>query len=149
MQDAYIDANMTYSEDLFLDRSLQYLEEARLSGNPFTLTYAAQTAHAPIDDDWPTFYPPTVWTECVQDDPEFIGREYFCNKVKYLDYTWGLLIDHLKVHDMWDNTIIFIASDNGALPFAENLDSSDWGSNWPLRAGKYSNFEGGIRVWAG
>jgi len=149
MQDAYIDANMTYSEDLFLDRSLVYLEEARLSGNPFTLTYAAQTAHAPIDDDWPTFYPPTIWTECEQADPKYIGREYYCNKVKYLDNNWGIIIDYLKTNDMWDNTIIFMTSDNGALPYTEQGAWLDWGCNWPLRSGKVTNYEGGIKVWAG
>jgi len=149
MNESYIDANMTYSEDLFLDRTLLYLEEARESGNPFTLTYASQTAHAPIDDDWPTFYPPTIWTECFEDDPNLIGREYYCNKVKYLDYTWGIIIDYLMTNGMWDNTIIFMTSDNGAEPFTDSGPWSDWGSNWPLRSGKVTNFEGGIKVWAG
>jgi len=149
MKETFIDANMTYSEDLFLDRSLTYLEEARLSGKPFTLTYAAQTAHAPIDDDWPTFYPPTIWTECVNSDPQLIGREYYCNKVKYLDYTWGVLIDYLKTNDLWDNTIIFMTTDNGALPYTNDGPWTDWGCNWPLRSGKVTNFEGGVKVWAG
>jgi len=149
MKETYIDANMTYSEDLFVDRTLSYLEEARESGNPFTLTYAAQTAHAPIDDDWPTFYPPTIWTECFEEDPNLIGREYYCNKVKYLDYTWGIIIDYLMSNGMWDNTIIFMTTDNGAEPFTDSDIWSDWGSNWPLRSGKVTNFEGGIKVWAG
>jgi len=149
MKEAYIDANMTYSEDLFLDRSLEYLAEAKLSGEPFTLTYASQTAHAPIDDDWPTFYPPTIWTECDQTDQALIGREYYCNKVKYLDYAWGVLIDYLKNNDLWDNTLIFMTSDNGALPYTHQDHWSDWGCNWPLRSGKVTNFEGGIKVWAG
>lgn len=149
MNESYIDANMTYSEDLFVDRTLSYLEEARESGNPFTLTYAAQTAHAPIDDDWPTFYPPTIWTECSEEDPNLIGREYYCNKVKYLDYTWGIIIDYLMSNGMWDNTIIFMTTDNGAEPYTDAYPWSDWGSNWPLRSGKVTNFEGGIKVWAG
>jgi len=150
MQMPYLDANMTYSEDLFLDRSLTWLEEAKLNGKPFTLTYAAQTAHAPIDDDWPTFYPPTVWDECIQENPEYIGREYYCNKVKYLDYTWGVLIEYLKDNDMWDNTLIFMTTDNGALPYSQQIFGwSDWGCNWPLRSGKVTNYEGGIKVWAG
>jgi len=149
MQEVHTDANMTYSEDLFLEKTLEYLEEARLSEKPFTLTYASQTAHAPIDDDWPTFYPPTIWTECTEEDSSFVGREYFCNKVKYLDYTWGILIDYLKTNDMWDNTLIFMTSDNGAVPYTEGVGVSDWGCNWPLRGGKFTNFEGGIKVFAG
>jgi len=149
MKEPYIDGNMTYSEDLFLARTIQYLEEAKLTGKPFTLTYASQTAHAPIDDDWPTFYPPTIWTECRESDPDLVGREYYCNKVKYLDYNWGVIVDHLKNHDMWDNTLILMMSDNGALPNSGNDGWSDWGCNWPLRSGKVANYEGGIKVWAG
>merc|ERR550534_1787411 len=146
MTEPYIDANMTYSEDLFLARTIEYLKKAKSIGNPFTLTYASQTVHAPIDDDWPTFYPPIVWNECSD---LWKGREYFCNKVKYLDYSWGLLIDFLKESGMWDNMVIFITSDNGALPFTEQDIYTDWGCNWPLRGGKVTHFEGGIKVWAG
>merc|ERR1719285_673887 len=96
MKEVYLSANMTYSEDLFLNRTLLWLDQAQDADAPFTLTYAAQTAHAPIDDDWPTNYPPVTWTECEEEDETYIGREYFCNKVKYLDYTWGVLIDYLK-----------------------------------------------------
>jgi len=142
----FIEANMTYSEDLFLSRTLDWLAQANEKGVPFTMTYAAQTAHAPIDDDWPTYYPPIRWTEC---DNTLKGREYFCNKVKYLDYTWGILLDYLKDQGMWDNMIIFITTDNGALPYTGHDLYSDWGCNWPLRSGKVTHFEGGIKVWAG
>jgi len=149
MQEPYIEANMTYSEDLFLNRTIEYLEEAANSGKPFTITYAAQTAHAPIDDDWPTFYPPIVWEECEEEDSTYLGREYYCNKVKYLDYTWGVLMDYLKATGMWDKMLVFVTSDNGALPYTEDDLYSDWGCNWPLRGGKVTHYEGGIKVWAG
>jgi len=148
MKEPYITANMTYSEDLFYERTIQWLEEAHSSGNPFTLTYASQTAHAPIDNDWPTLYPPTTWDECEEEEL-YQGREYFCNKVKYLDYTWGLIMDYLKDTGMWDNMLVFITSDNGALPYTEQDVYSDWGCNWPYRGGKVTHFEGGIKVWAG
>jgi len=149
MYEPFLEANMTYSEDLFLDRSLLFLEEAKESGKPFTLTYAAQTAHAPIDDDWPTLYPPTIWAECEQDDPNFLGREYYCNKVKYLDSTWGVLINYLKDNDMWDNTLILTTSDNGGLPYTGQSTWSNWACNWPYRSGKVTHYEGAIKVWAG
>jgi len=145
----YVDANMTYSEDIFLDRTLEWLKDADEKGTPFTLTYSAQTAHAPIDDDWPTLYPPVVWTECHTDNENYLGREYFCNKVKYLDYTWGLIMDYLKETGMWSNMLVFVASDNGALPYTEDKEWSDWGCNWPLRGGKVTHFEGALKVWAG
>lgn len=70
--------------------------------------------------------------------------------MKYLDYTWGVLIEYLKDNDMWDNTLIFMTTDNGALPYSQQIFGwSDWGCNWPLRSGKVTNYEGGIKVWAG
>jgi arylsulfatase B len=69
--------------------------------------------------------------------------------VKYLDYTWGVILDYLKNKGMWDNTIIFMTTDNGALPYSQQTHWSDWGCNWPLRSGKVTNYEGGIKVWAG
>jgi len=149
MKEPYLAANMTYTEDVFLDKAFEYLEDAKSSGKPFTLTYGSRSAHPPIDDDWPTNYPPIIYPECAQTNPSYLGREYFCNKVKYLDYTWGKLIDHLKENDLYDNTIIFMTTDNGATPYSGMSGWSDWGCNWPLRGGKVTHFEGGLRVFAG
>jgi len=149
MREPFLAANMTYSEDVFLSKAFEYLEEVKVSGEPFTLTYGSRSAHPPIDDDWPTNYPPIIYPECAQADSTYIGREYFCNKVKYLDYTWGKLIKYLKDNDLYDNTLIFITTDNGATPYSESSGWTDWGSNWPLRGGKVTHYEGGIRVFGG
>jgi len=50
---------------------------------------------------------------------------------------------------MWDNTLLFMTSDNGGLPYTGGTGWSDWANNWPLRSGKVTNYEGGIKVWAG
>jgi len=148
MKEPDLAANQSYSEDIFLERTLQHLEEANNKGNPFTLVYASQTSHDPISDDNPSPYPPIIWTECYEEDTTYKGREYYCNKVKYLDYVWGIILDHLKETGMWDNMLIFTTSDNGATPYTAT-DWSGWGCNWPLRGGKSMYFEGGIKNWAG
>merc|ERR1712083_1099589 len=49
-----------------------------------------------------------------------------------------------KAKGMWDNTLVIMSSDNGGpVDTQENA-----ANNWPLRGGKYSLFEGGIRVAA-
>jgi len=148
-KEPFLAANMTYTEDIFLEKSFEYLDDAKSSGKPFTLTYASRSAHPPIDNDWPTNYPPTIYPECVQANVSYIGREYFCNKVKYLDEIWGNLMDYLKANDQWDNTLIFITTDNGATPYSGLDGWSDWGCNWPYRGGKVTHFEGGIKVIGG
>jgi len=140
--------NGTYSEDIFLKRTLEHFEEAQNKGKPFTLVYGSQTAHSPIDEDWPSAYPPITWEECEEENTEYWGRELYCNKVKYLDYIWGIILDYLKETGMWDNMLIFTTSDNGGTPYT-GTDWYGWGCNWPLRGGKSTYFEGGIKNWFG
>lgn len=62
--------------------------------------------------------------------------------VNLLDDIIGELVNTLKAKNMYDNTLIIVTSDNGASP--DVLESA--GSNFPLRGGKYTSFEGGIRA---
>ena len=49
---------------------------------------------------------------------------------------------------MWENTLMVVSADNGGAQYASPLGYQLWGSgnNLPLRGGKTSEFEGGIRV---
>lgn len=44
---------------------------------------------------------------------------------------------------MWENSLVVFHSDNGGEIIFKGICG---GNNWPLRGGKFSNFEGGIRV---
>ena len=64
--------------------------------------------------------------------------------VNIMDETVGDLTQALKQRGLWDNTLIVFSSDNGGpVDVQENA-----ANNWPLRGGKYSVFEGGIRATA-
>lgn len=58
---------------------------------------------------------------------------------KRLDDAMGKIIATLKSEGIWENTLLFFISDNGG-PLAQNAD------NTPLRGGKHTDYEGGIRV---
>lgn len=58
---------------------------------------------------------------------------------KRLDDAMGRIIATLKADGIWENTLIFFISDNGG-PLAQSAD------NTPLRGGKHTDYEGGIRV---
>ena len=60
----------------------------------------------------------------------------------YLDYEVGLALDALKESGLYDDTLVVFHSDNGG----EIMTQFCGGNNHPLRGGKFSNFEGGIRV---
>ena len=67
---------------------------------------------------------------------EVAGMSNFWDEVIYN------LTSLLKSNGMWSNTLIIITSDNGG-PSGTDGDAAN---NSPLRGGKYSDFEGGIRV---
>mmetsp|Transcript_22344 Transcript_22344/g.51800 ORF Transcript_22344/g.51800 Transcript_22344/m.51800 type:complete len:569 (+) Transcript_22344:28-1734(+) len=63
--------------------------------------------------------------------------------VNYMDDELGDVINLLKEREMWNNSVVVWHSDNGGEIMGAGICG---GNNWPLRGGKFSNFEGGIRV---
>ncbi|MDF2192343.1 sulfatase-like hydrolase/transferase [Paraflavitalea sp. CAU 1676] len=57
-----------------------------------------------------------------------------------LDEAVGRIVNKLKQEGLEENTIIFFGSDNGGASYTNQM------SNAPLKGGKLSHFEGGIRV---
>jgi len=58
--------------------------------------------------------------------------------VSAVDDAFQLIVDKLKAKGMWDNTLLILSTDNGG-----NLGGS--GINYPLRGGKYTFWQGGVR----
>ncbi|MBC6995076.1 sulfatase [Neolewinella lacunae] len=62
--------------------------------------------------------------------------------IEEIDHYTGQLLAHLKELGLEENTIVIFTSDNGPwLAYKELAGSAN-----PLRGGKFSNFEGGVRV---
>ena len=83
-------------------------------------------------------------------DPDYPDLAYKCRQqyhamVNIMDEVVGNITDAIKAKPgMWENTLVIFSSDNGGpVDLAENA-----ANNWPLRGGKYSVFEGGIRAIA-
>ena len=68
--------------------------------------------------------------------------------IKNLDDNVGRVIDHLSSRGLAENTIIVFTSDNGGYIGVDRKSSfsSPCTNNFPLRSGKGSLYEGGIRV---
>ncbi len=71
-----------------------------------------------------------------QDNPIYAGL------VEQMDIAVGNVIDYLRQEDLLDNTIIVFTSDNGGVVSGDNFATS----LKPLRGGKGTQWEGGIRV---
>ncbi len=78
-------------------------------------------------------------------NPKFAGkseRGLYGDVVEEIDWHVGKLLDYLKNAGLDENTLVIFSSDNGPwLPYKENA-----GSALPFRDGKFSNYEGGLRV---
>ena len=70
------------------------------------------------------------------------NRQAMRAMASYLDDEIGLVVQQLKDSGLWANTLVVFHADNGGEIMTQFCGSN----NYPLRGGKFSNFEGGIRV---
>lgn len=100
---------------------------------PLFMTISYPLAHEPLIS-----IPETEESENCQKFTNS-NRKKFCGMVKMLDIQFGIFMDHLKLMNMIDNSIIIFMSDNGAIPRVG-------GYNYPLRGRKGTPYEGGIHT---
>merc|ERR1719450_1616575 len=69
-----------------------------------------------------------------------------------LDNQIGVFVEMLKAHDLWENTLVWVTTDNGGMTIGLKEQTGgaagavySVSSNYPLRAGKATLFEGGVR----
>ena len=69
------------------------------------------------------------------------ARGLYGDVIEEIDWNMGKLLDYLKKNKLEENTIVIFTSDNG--PWLKYGEKS--GSALPLRGGKFTAFEGGVR----
>ena len=123
-----------YQDDLFFQHVEQVLANA--SANPDVPFFLFWAPHAPHD-------PYEVPEEVLDKFANITQRErrFYSAMVNYLDTNFGKLEATLRANGLWDNLLAVVSSDNGG-PVGDPYG----GNNWPLRGGKGSNFEGGVRA---
>jgi arylsulfatase I/J len=157
--------NDYYEEFVFRDRFTKVINEHD-SSTPLFLMYTPHVAHVPLQVpkayfDKFAFMKDTDETQCITQSmegftpmtsevyPGFgnITENYSCRAqyaamINLMDDNIGELVQALVENDnMWDNTLLVFSSDNGGCI----LMTESAASNYPLRGGKYSDFEGGIK----
>lgn len=109
------------------------------------LYYAHQEIHIPIE------YPPEdKFAQMCQHLPknypsDTMNRQALCAMMADLDEEVGKFADLLKKKNMWDNSLIFVTTDNGGMVEYQPEFPASVSSNWPLRGSKMTVFEGGVR----
>jgi arylsulfatase A-like enzyme len=106
-------------------------------GQPFFLYMSHYAVHTPIEED-PRFI--KRYTDAGLDPVE----ARYASMVEALDKSLGDILDFLDAKGIVGETIILFMSDNGGLS-AEGRGGEPHTHNRPLRSGKGSAYEGGIR----
>ncbi len=121
----------TYLTDNIMNHVLEFLDSRH--GDPFFLHYAPYAVHTPIHKVDSLMY----LFENRAGTPGMSNPEY-ATMIYNLDRNIGRLTGKLKEIGVYDQTLIIFTSDNGGLYRISQQK--------PLRAGKGSYYEGGIRV---
>ncbi len=119
-----------YLTDNIMQKTIDFIRESKA---PFFLYYAPYAVHTPIQGIDSLRYK-------FEKKSEYKGQKNiaYASMINNLDRNIGILIAFLKQTEKFNNTFIIFTSDNGGL-FQITRQQ-------PLRAGKGSYYEGGIRV---
>ncbi|MCM2679334.1 sulfatase family protein [Echinimonas agarilytica] len=110
----------------YVDKAIDFINQS--NDSPFFVYLTPSMPHVPLFAS-----------------PEFKGKSkggLYGDTVEEIDYHIGRLMDFLEAKDLRDNTILVFASDNGPwLGYGKHA-----GNAGPFSHGKFTNYEGGIRV---
>ncbi|EMI18485.1 N-acetyl-galactosamine-6-sulfate sulfatase (GALNS) [Rhodopirellula maiorica SM1] len=125
-------------EDRMAKEAVAFLEQH--ADKPFFLNYWMFSVHAPFDAKQTLIdkYQKQVTPSDPQRSPTYAAM------IESMDDAVGTLLDTLDRLGIADNTIIVFASDNGGNMYNE-VDGTSATSNAPLRGGKATMYEGGVR----
>ena len=123
-----------HATELFSRWAVDYIKEHYRSKQPFFLYLAYNAPHTPIQ-------PPKDWLDRVKKRQKGISdkRAKLVALIEDMDDGIGKVIASLKENGLYNNTFIIFTSDNGG-------QTGVGANNGPLRAGKGTMYEGGIRV---
>ncbi len=145
-----------YLTDVLGDFAEDYIEQRAATSTPFFLHFAPYQVHVPLDApaDVTSKYATRIATLQGQ-GVDLKGHENatYAAMVEEMDKALGRVLTRLDDPDgdgnnsdsIRDNTIIIFAADNGGLTVGELGDPVPT-ANGPLREGKGSVYEGGIRT---
>ena len=121
------------------DKALKAMEYPIRKKEPFYLYMAHYGVHTPIHEE-PQFY--RKYLDAGLEE----RTAMYASMVESVDESLGRILDFLEEKGIADNTIIIFYSDNGGHSLNTAKNSVAHTFNAPLREGKGSVYEGGVRV---
>ena len=130
-----------YEDALFTSRVLATIN-AMDPTVPFFFVWTPHAVHEPYE------IPQAYLDKFAFIDVEV--RRYYAAMTHYIDDQIGTVVAALKAKGLWDEMLFVMTSDNGGplstVPNPKGLVGVSGANNHPLRGGKMSNTEGGVRV---
>ena len=141
---AISDLQEYHTTDTFLTEALtlealKSIEDPIRRKQPFYLNLSHYAVHVPIMPDKRFF---NSYLKMGIDSLEAA----YASLIEGMDKSLGDIMHYLKRKGVADNTIILFISDNGGLSNPGNRSGVPFTQNYPLKSGKGSVYEGGIRV---
>jgi len=129
-----------YLTDRLTTEALRVIDAFHARQKPFFLYLAHHAPHTPIEAK------PALVAKYEAKIPKGVNHTNakYAAMVESLDQSVGRVLDHLRIRGLDRNTIFIITSDNGG--FLQSGNGPRITTNAPLRSGKGSLYEGGIRV---
>jgi arylsulfatase A-like enzyme len=136
-------------EDRMAEEAVAWLRSID-ADRPFYMNYWQFSVHAPFDakEGLKNYYRQKVDLTDLQHSPTYAAM------VHSLDHSVGILLDEIDRLGVSENTAIIFFSDNGGNQYSGLIETLPSGeefltavtSNAPLRGGKGTMYEGGVRV---
>jgi len=122
-----------HASKILTDKVLEILDE-KIKNKFIYLAYL--DPHAPL-------ICPKEYEDIYKNEKLSESRKKYLGMVSHVDFQIGRILNKLKENKVYDDTLIWIMSDNGGWTL-------DWagGDNHPFRGGKASFYEGGSRTFS-
>jgi len=118
-----------------IDQMMKHVEEE--DADPFFILLSSQAPHTPYDAPQHIL---DEYSEKIEDE----DRSQLAAVLSVFDQSMGDIVDYMKSEEsgyIWEDTLVIVSSDNGG-------SVTEGASNFPLRGGKKTLWEGGIRATA-
>lgn len=133
-----------YEDDLFTNFTVDAIN-AHDASKPLMIYFAPHNVHLPLQ------VPAAQLAKFANVSTDSQDRQYYSAMVNMVDSHVGMIVDALKARGFWENTLLVLSADNGGPVYGPaygcgTCDGSAGANNFPLRGGKHSNWEGGVRA---
>ena len=149
---AYLHNERPYCEnahatDYITDKAHAFIDKNVSEKKPFFCYVAYNAVHGPMwRQERPRASAKPEWLDKAgQRGIDFPRRDYV-GILEHMDQSVGRLLDLLDKLKIEKNTLVIYLSDNGAITMENPTQTAYPGNNGPLRGGKGTVYEGGIRV---